>query len=67
VLTVIVTIMMITGGLYALLAVIVSIMTISGRCICSVLSDFDNNGEFICSVNSYCDNNDNNGEVYMRC
>ena len=43
------------------------ILRIAGRYICSVISDFDNNGEFICSVNSYCDNNDNNGEVYMQC
>ena len=35
-----------------MLAVIVTIMTITGR--------------FICSANSYCDNNDNNGDVYMQ-
>jgi hypothetical protein len=33
------------------LAVILTIMTITVS--------------FICSANSYCDNNDNNGEVYM--
>ena len=49
-LTVIVTI---TGGLYAVLPVIVTIMPITGRT--------------ISSANSYYDNNGNNGEVYMQC
>jgi hypothetical protein len=35
------------------LAVIVTILTITGW--------------FICRANSYCDNNDNNKEVYMQC
>jgi hypothetical protein len=35
------------------LTVTVTIMTITGRS--------------ICSVNSYSDNNDNNGEVYVHC
>ena len=43
----------ITGSLYAVLTVIVTIMTITGR--------------FICCVNSNSDNNDNNGEVYVYC
>ena len=34
-----------------MIAIIVTIMTITGRS--------------ICSVNSYCDNDDNNGVVYM--
>ena len=58
-------IMTITGRLFAVLGVIVTIMTIMGRFICSANSYYDNNGEVICSVNSYCDNNDYNGEVYM--
>jgi hypothetical protein len=33
-------------------AVLIVIVTITGRS--------------ICSVNSYCDKNDNNGEVYMQ-
>jgi hypothetical protein len=49
VLTVIVTKMTITGGLYVVLIVIV---TITGRS--------------ICSVNSYCDKNDNDGQVCMQ-
>jgi hypothetical protein len=67
VLTVIVTIMTITGryicstnsdvtltgGLYAVLAVILTIMPMTGRS--------------ICNVSSYCDNNDNNEELYMQC
>ena len=36
-----------------MLAVIVTIMTITGRS--------------KCSANSYCDNNDNSGVVYMQC
>ena len=48
-----------------MLTVIVTIMMITGRYICSVISDFDNNEEFICSVNSYCCHNDNDAEVYM--
>jgi len=40
----------IKGGLYAVLIGIVTIMTITGR--------------FMCSVNSYCDNK---GDVYMQC
>jgi hypothetical protein len=52
-------------GLYVVLTVIVTIMTIAGRCICSVNSYCDNSGGSICSVNSFCYNNDNNGEVYM--
>jgi hypothetical protein len=41
------------GGLYAVLTVIVTIMTITVS--------------YICSANSYCDNNDNNVEVYRQC
>jgi hypothetical protein len=65
VLTVIVTIT--ARGLYAVLTVIVTIMTITGRYICSANSycdNNDNNGEVLCDANSYCDNN---GEVYMHC
>ena len=36
-----------------MLGVIVTIMTITGR--------------HICSASSYCDNNDNNVEVYRQC
>ena len=46
-------ILIITGGICALLAVIVTIMTITGRS--------------MCSVNSYCDNNDNNEDVNILC
>jgi len=46
------------------LAVIVTMMKITGRSIESVNNYFDNNGEvYICGVNSYCDNT---GKVYMR-
>ena len=63
-----------------MLAVIVTIMTITERFICSAIMHYDNNGvvslhslqffvkitgRSIYSVCSYCDNNDNNGEVYM--
>ena len=50
-----------------MLAVIVTIMTIIGRSICSAncYCDInDNNGEVLCDANSYCDNN---GEVYLQC
>ena len=62
-----------------MLAVIVTIMTMTGRYICSVNSYCDNNGRSIhalftftvtttgrsiCSANSYCEHN---GEVYMQC
>ena len=40
-------------GLYVVLTVSVTIMTITGG-----------GGGAICSVNSYCDNN---GEVYLQC
>jgi hypothetical protein len=43
--------------------VLIVIVTITGRSICSANIYYDNNGGFICSVNSYCDNN---GEVYMQ-
>jgi len=46
------------------LPVIVTIMTIMGRSICSTKIYCDNNGRFICSVNIYCENN---GGVYMQC
>ena len=36
-----------------MIAIIVKMMTITGRS--------------ICSVNSYCDNDDNNGEIYTHC
>ena len=63
-----------------MLAVIVTIMIITGRSICSTYIYCGNKrgglfvvltfivkitGRYICNVNSYCDNNDNNGEVYM--
>jgi len=63
------------------LVVIVTIMTMTGRAMCSVNSYCDNNwkglctlladivtitGRSICSVNRYCDNNGNNGEVYLQ-
>jgi hypothetical protein len=48
------------------LTVIVKIIAITRRFMCSA-NDYcdnnDNNGE-VCSVNSYCDNN---WEVYMQC
>jgi hypothetical protein len=52
----------ISGGLYAVITVIATIMTITESYLCSANSYCDNNGEFICSVRSYCDNS---GEVYM--
>ena len=39
----------ITGGIYAVLTVIV---TITVRSICSICCDCDNNGRYMCSVNS---------------
>jgi hypothetical protein len=57
-------ILIIKGGLCAVLAVIVTTMTITGRTMCSTNSYCDNNRRSICSVNSYCDIN---GEVYMQC
>jgi hypothetical protein len=53
-------ILKITGGIRAVLTVIVTTMTIKGRTMCSANSYCDNNGRSICSVNSYCDNHDNN-------
>jgi hypothetical protein len=47
------------------LTVIVTIMTITGRHICSTNSDVTITGRYICSVSSYFDNNDNNVELYM--
>jgi hypothetical protein len=45
------------------LAVIVTIMTIKGRYICSANNYGDNiTGRYMCGVSSYCDNK---GEVYM--
>ena len=49
-----------------MLTCIVTIMTITGRFICSVSSNCDKMERSICSVCSYCDNNDNDGEVYMQ-
>ena len=53
-------ILIITVSLCAVLTVIVTIMTITGRSTCSA------NIQIWCtwSANSYCDNN---GEVYMQC
>ena len=48
-----------------MLAIIVTMMTITGRSVCSTKSDVTITGRSICSVNSYCDNNDNNGVLYM--
>ena len=48
--TVIVTI---TGSNRKVYIVLIVIVTITWR--------------FICSISIYCDNNDNNGEVYMHC
>jgi hypothetical protein len=63
--TVIVTI---TGGICAVLTVIATQMTITGRSIGSVNIYCDINGEiYICSISSYCDNNDKKGEVYIEC
>ena len=49
-------ILKITGGIRAVLTVIVTTMTIKGRTMCSANSYCDNNGRSICSVNSH-DNN----------
>jgi hypothetical protein len=46
------------------LAVIVTIMIITGRSICSTYIFVAITGRFICSVNIYCENN---GKVYMQC
>ena len=53
------------GGQYAVLTVIVTKMTITGRSVGSTNSDVTITGRSMCSVSSYCDNNDNNGDVYM--
>jgi hypothetical protein len=55
------------GGFYAVLTAIVTIMTITGRFICSFNSYCDKKGRSLCGVNSYCDNNDNNREVNLQC
>ena len=50
-----------------MLTVIVTIMTKTGRSICSANSycdNNDNNGEVLCDANSYYDNN---VEVYLQC
>jgi hypothetical protein len=44
------------------LTFIVTIMTITGRSVCSNNSDVTITERSICSVNSYCDTN---GEVYV--
>jgi hypothetical protein len=49
------------------LTVIVTIMTITGRSICSTNSYSINNGRSICSANGYFYNNDSNEAVYMQC
>ena len=64
-LTVIATIMTITGSMYAVLIVSVTKMTITGRSVCGTNSHVTITGRSICSVCSYCDNTDNNGEIYM--
>ena len=48
-----------------MLTVIVTIITTTGRSMCSANNYFDNNGRSMCSINSYCDNNDNNGKDYV--
>jgi hypothetical protein len=65
VLGVIVTTMTITGGLYAVVTVIVTKMTITRRSVCGTNSDVTITERSICSVSSYCDNTDNNGELFM--
>jgi hypothetical protein len=47
------------------LTVIVAIITITRRSVCSTNSDVTITGRSICSDSSYCDNTDNNGELYM--
>jgi hypothetical protein len=47
------------------LTVIATIMTITGKFVCSTNSDVTITGRSICSVSSYCDNNDHNDELYM--
>ena len=61
-LTVIVTIT--ARGLYAVLTVIVTIMTITGRFYVMPTVIETITGRSICSATSYCDNNDNHEEVY---
>ena len=48
-----------------MLTVIATIMTITGRYICSTNSEVTITGRSIYSANSYCDKNDNNGQIYM--
>ena len=58
-------ILTITGSLYAVLRVIVTIMKITGGGIYAMLTVIVAIRErCICSVNSYCDNK---GEVYIQC
>ena len=47
-----------------MLAVIVTIMTITGRYICSAINLVTITGRYICSANNY---GDSNGEVYVQC
>jgi len=49
------------------LTVIVAMMTITGRSVCSTNSDVIITGRSICRANCYCENNCNNGEVYVQC
>jgi hypothetical protein len=46
------------------IAVIVTIMTITRRSVCSTKSAVTITVRYICSANNYCDNN---GEVYVQC
>jgi hypothetical protein len=55
-------ILIITVSICAVLTVIVRIMRITGRLICSANSDCDNNEELYMQCNSDCDNN---GVIYM--
>ena len=45
-----------------MLTVMATIMTITGRSVCSTNSDVTIPGRSICSVNSYHDKNENNGD-----
>ena len=65
-LTVFMTIMTITGGLYVVLTVIATIKTITGKSVCSVNSCCAITGRSIFSANSYCGTSDNNKAKYMQ-
>ena len=52
------------GGLYVVIAVIVTIMTIKGGLYVVLTIMVTITGRYMCSVSSYCDTN---GEIYMYC